>query len=1049
MPQAPPSAQLAIGELTVDSLVDPLGIDDPTPSLSWRLVATRRDAVQTAYHLIVSSTPQRLAQGHGDLWDSGKIASNQSVGVSYGGTRLNSRQCAYWAVRVWDSEDKPSHWSDPACWEMGLLTPADWSARWIANPAWLLPIPPVSITFAPLRGRYVRLEVTRLGEPVKEGSWKYPVSRLRLAEIEVYAAGRHVSRDATATASESLEIPGSWSIHAVHDGRVTSEGALLGYSSRERQFQDLDESIWIELDLGHDTDVDQVVLYPRTDILTTGGATLNLPENYTLQVRAADQPVATVAAVVSGQLPHKPQQTPGAMPLFAKSFIVDKPVGRARLYTTGLGCYEARINGEKIGDAVLEPANTDYRKRVEYATYDVTNQIRSGANAIGFELGGGICHLPYTPGRHQKFSGSMGVPKLLAQLELTFIDGTTAVVASDASWLTIEGPTTFSSWFGGEDYDARREVTGWDCPDSDRSDWSRAQETEAAPQLTAAAASPIRRQESLAAISRTEVASGTWLYDLGRNIAGWPQITLRGTAGSTVRLRPSENLVNGRVDQSQVGKDVYFDLTLATDSAVTWHPRFTYYGFRYLEISGVHSPPELADVRGVVLRADNARTGRLETSDPMVNAIHETVNAAVEGNMFSVLTDCPHREKLGWLEQSHLVGETLTANFDLAAYFRKIVRDIADGQLASGMVPSIAPEYVVLPGGLRDDPNWGGAIILLPWQLYWSYGDTRVLREHYAAMQRYMDYLARRATGHILSHGLGDWVAFDNSTPVAVTATTAYYRFATAMSQIAAVVGDPIGASAYAELSDRILTAFNQAYFHAETSSYASGSQASNALPLWAGMVPAEARASVLQHIVDDVEARDDHLSTGEIGLPALLDTLGDGGQANLVHALATNPSSPSYAYQVNHGATTLTELWDGPTAGGSQNHFMLGAIDGWYYRYVAGIRAKAPGYREFLVRPHIIEGLSFVRAERHSPYGRIVSEWRRDDTTLRLDVEVPANSSATVAVPLIGLDLERLHPVPTAGATFAGVQDDRAVFRVGSGLWSFVSAAASAGLAE
>ncbi|PWR14619.1 hypothetical protein DKT69_15250 [Micromonospora sicca] len=1033
---------LSVGALTVDSLADPLGIEDPTPSLSWQLSATRRDAVQTAYQTLVASSPQRLAAGDGDVWDSGKVASNRSVGVRYEGRPLHSRQRAYWGVRAWDAEDRPSPWSGIGSWETGLLQPTDWSAHWIANPAWLAHTNPVTVTFPARHGRYVRLDVTRLGKPIKEG-WPYPVSRLQLAEMQVYGAGQLLSGDAVAKASESFEIPGSWTLQAIHDGRLTTDGPPMGYTSYERQYQDLDGSIWLELDLGRDTDVDKLVLYPRTDTLTADGSTPNFPENYTVQVRAADEAAATVVAAVTGQAAPKPPAKPGAMPLFAKTFTVDKPIARARLYATGLGVYEARLNGAKVGDAVLEPANTDYRTRVEYATHDVTGQLRQGANALGFELGNGIYNVPSTPGRYQKFTGSTGAPKLVAQLEITYTDGTDAVVASDDSWLTAAGPTTFSSWYGGEDYDARREAAGWDRPDGDRTGWVPAEETTAptaGSRLTARAAPPIRAQTTLNAVSRTEVTAGTWLYDLGRNIAGWPQVTLRGAAGSKVRLRPAESLTNGRVDQSQVGSPVYFDVTPATNAAFTWHPRFMYYGFRYIEISGADTPPALADVQGIVLRADNERTGSLDTSDPMVNRIHDIVNTAIDGNMFSVLTDCPHREKLGWLEESHLVGDALTANFDLGAYYNKIVRDVEDAQLANGMVPDIAPEYTVFSGGFRDDPNWGGALILVPWQMYRSYGDARVLREHYPAMKRYLDYLATKANGHILSYGLGDWVAFDTSTPLAVTATTAYYRFATAMTQIAEAVGDTAGKAAYAERAEQIRGAFNAKYFHAETNSYASGSQASNALPLWAGMVPADAQAAVLQHVVDDVKARGNHLSTGEIGLPALLDVLADGGHADLVQALANNPSSPSYAYQVLHGATTLTELWDGPTAGASQNHFMLGAIDGWYYRYLGGIRSTAPGYQTFLVQPEITGGMSHVRAEQRSPYGRIVSEWRRDGKSLHLDVEVPVNSSATVSVPLFGEGSARWRASATAGATFVGIEGDRALYRVGSGRWSFIT---------
>jgi alpha-L-rhamnosidase len=1043
----PPASYLAVGALTVNGLADPLGIGDPAPSLSWRLTATRRGAVQMAYQVLVATDPTRLAPGRADLWNSGKVSSRDSVGIRYGGTGLGSRTRAHWAVRAWDGHDQPSPWSGVGFWETGLLQQSDWSARWIVNPTWLPHSNPVTLNFPIRRGRYVRLDVTRLGKPLMEG-WPYPVSRLQLAEMEVYGGVTLLSRATPARASESFEIPGRWQLSAIDDGTLTSDGRPLGYTSYERRDQDLASSIWVELDLGRDLDVDRVVLYPRTDTLTADGSTPNFPENYTVTVRADGETTGQVVASVTGQVAPAPPARPAAMPLFAKEFTVGGPVARARLYATGLGVYEARLNGARVGDAVLEPANTDYRRRVQYATYDVTHQLRPGANVLGFALGNGIYHVPPTPGRYQKFTGSMGPPKLIAQLEVTHADGGRVMIVSDGSWVTTDGPTTFSSWYGGEDYDARREMADWDAAGGDRSGWTVAKETTAPAadtRLSARGAPPIRRQRTLSAVSRTEVAPGVWLYDLGRNIAGWPQVTLTGHGGVTVRLRPSESVRNGRVDQSQVGEPVYFDVTVVGDAAFTWHPSFMYYGFRYLEISGVTNPPPVADVRGVVLRADNERTGSLTTSDPMVSRIHQIVNSAIYGNMFSVLTDCPHREKLGWLEETHLVGETLTANFDLAAYGTAIVRTIADAQLGDGLVPDIAPEYTVFSGGFRDDPNWGGALILLPWQLFRAYGDPRPLRETYPAMTRYMDYLAGRASDHILSYGLGDWAAVDTSTPLAVTATVAYHRLAIAMSAIAGEVGDADGSARYATLAEQIRTSFNAAYLHTDTGSYASGSQAGNALPLWAGMAPADVRDAVVAHIVDDVRARGNHLSTGEIGLPALLDVLGDGGHADLVQALTSNPSSPSYAYQVLHGATTLTELWDGPTAGGSQNHFMLGAIDGWYYRYLGGIRPDTPGYRTFKVAPEVVTGISRVRAEQRSPYGRILSEWSRDGHWFRLTVDTPVNTTATVSVPLFGEDAAGRRPCATAGAKLVGIHGGRAVYRVGSGTWWFITPAPGA----
>jgi alpha-L-rhamnosidase len=858
------------------------------------------------------------------------------------------------------------------------------------------------------------------------------VSRLQLAEIEAYAGGELVSRGATVSANEVYQAPGAWEPRFAADGKLTSVGAPHGYTSLHRFDSALDPSLWLELDLGEIRDVDEIRLYPRTDTLTPDGQVANFPRDFTMRARASAADPWTAVHTVVDQAPPEQPAKPGAMPLLARDFKARGAIESARLYAVGLGVYEARLNGRKVGDAVLEPANTDFRDRVQYTTYDVTDLLRAGPNTLGFLLGNGIYNVPATPGRYQKLAESMGPPKLLAQLEVTYADGSRQVVGTDESWRTAPGPITFSGWYGGEDHDAALQPAGWDRPGADRVAWTAVEPVGGdEPALSAQEAPPVRVQETLRATRRTEVAPGTWRYDLPRNVAGWPQITVSGAANKTVRMTTGEQLAGERVSQAAIGGPVHFDYTPASDARTTWHPRFSYHGFQYIEVTGVDEPPAVDDVAGVVLRADNERGGSLETSDPMLNQVHELVVRATESNMYSVLTDCPHREKLGWLEETHLLFDTVSANWDVASYYRQLVRNMRDAQLPTGMVPDIAPEYTVFSGGFRDDPNWGGAIIKAPQKMFENYGDVDAMHENYPAMQRYFDYLTSKADGHILDYGLGDWGAFDTSTPVAIPATTGYYEFAVALSEIAMAVGEDGDAATYRQAAERIRAAFNERFFDADTASYGSGSQASLALPLAAGMVPDAHRDAVLQTLLADIEDRDMHLTTGEIGLRALLDALGDAGRADVVLAMAKNPTQPSYAHMVNSGATTLWEFWDGA---GSRNHFMMGAIDDWMYRYLAGVRPTAPGFREFTVEPLVPEGLDHVRATWPSPYGAITSEWRRSDGGLVVEVEVPVNTTATVSVPVVGRD----RPATPPGAEFRGMDGDRAVFAVGSGAWSF-----------
>jgi alpha-L-rhamnosidase len=982
---------LTVDRFRVNFLSDPVGIDDRSPVFSWRLTSQESGHRQTAYQL-------RVATGS-VVYYTGKIVESESVGVPYQGPPLLSRQRLSIRVRVWDEQDQPSAWAtEPVNVEMGLLERSDWHARWITDPA---SVPqqqqPLVIRFPSRPLRYLRLDATRLGKPLQEG-WPDPVSRLQLAELQIYRGNTLLSQGKPATASESFTVPGVWAPQFMTDGTLNSDADPRGYTSFERHQQDLGgSSIWVEVDLGSVVTVEEVRLYPRTDTLTPAGQIANFPENFTIQTRSSTAEPWTVAANLTGQTAPAPWQAPPGLPLLARTFTLDKAVASARLYATGLGASEFRLNGAKVGNAVLEPGYTDYRKRVLYTTYDVTSALRTGQNTLGVMLGHGIYDVQGRSNRYTKFTGSMGPMKALAQLEVTFTDGSRTEVVTDANWRAESGPTTFTNWYGGEDYDARREIPGWDGPGANLVSWRPVGDLGApAEELSGRDAPPVREQEIVGAAMGAQVVPGVWLYDLGRNLAGWPEVTLRGVAGQTARLRPGEKLTNGRVNQADVGQPVFFQFTPATNDATTWHPRFMYYGFRYIEISGVTNPPALADVRARVLRADNTPAGRIETSNPTLNAVYRLVERAVASNMFSVLTDCPHREKLGWLEETHLLYDTVAATFDVAAYYRKIARDIRDAQLSTGMVPDIAPEYTVFAGGFRDDPNWGGAMIMVPYKHYWAYGDAKPLRDGFAAMTRYMDYLVSRSNGHLLNYGLGDWGAFDGSTPVGLAVTSAYYRFAVAMAEIATTLGED--GSRYQSLATDIHEAFNTKYFDADAGSYGSGSQASNALPLAAGLVPDEHRESVLAALKADIAERGGHLSTGEVGLRALFDVLGETNDVDTVLAMALNPTAPSYAAMLASGATTLPEFWDGT---GSLNHFMMGAIDDWSYRYLAGIRPTTPGFKRFVIAPVVPTSLDHASANWESPYGTIRSAWRKTGAGVFMTVSVPVNTVAEIRPPV------------------------------------------------
>jgi len=1017
---APATPGLRPIDLRVDHLRSPLGIDDTTPTLSWRFAPGPRDQAPTAYQIKVT--------GDGLLWDSGKVRGS-AVSAVYAGRPLRSRQRVSWRVRVWDAQGRPSPWSEPSSWEMGLLDAGDWTASWIGHPDWNEPEPnPVTITFPARTARYVRLEVSRLGLPLKEG-WPYKVSRLQLAEIVVADgdAGENLALHAPVTASETYTAPGQWEPQAATDGSLTSESAPFGYTSLEHQEQDLATPIWVQVDLGAERRFDRVVLYPRTDTLTDDGKTANFPEDFTVRTSSDGSSFDTAATVEGQEAPPPLRRAPSALPVFTKRVDVGKRIRSARLYATALGVLDLTVNGRPVSRAVLEPPNTDHKERLVYSTYDVTGLLRRGANDLRVELGNGMAHVPATPGRYQKLTRSDGAPAFLLQLEITYGDGRRVVIGSDPSWRTALGATTFSGWYGGEDHDARR-VPG---------DWAAAVRRDPpTARLTARAAPPIEHVETVRTKKITRPRDGVYVADLGTNIAGWPVLRVSGPAGTRVTMRPGELLAaDGTVSQHTTGSPIWDTYTLSGDGVETWHPRFVYHGFRYVQLEGLPSAPDEDTVSGMVLRTANERAGGFTSSHPLINDIHKIIDRAVQGNMYSVLTDCPHREKLGWLEQANLVFPAVARNYDVAAYYAEIVRNIAEAQTADGLVPDIAPEYTVFGGGFRDDPNWGNVIIFAPWQMYRAYGDTATLRTYYGHMRRYLDYLSGKAEGDLLDYGLGDWITFDPSTPVGVTATFGYHRAATALAQIAEVIGEDADAARYTALAARIGDAFNAKYLKENT--YGSGSQACDALALDMGIVPADRRQAVLDHLIGSIRDKGYHLTVGEIALPSVFRVLSAAGRDDIVYAVATQTTSPSYGYQVVHGATALTENWDGPTSGNSQNHFMLGAIDEWFAAGLAGLGQAddSVAYRKLLIRPAVVGDLTSAGADHQTPFGKASSSWRRTGTTLRLDVTVPPGATARVEVPLLG---GTKRPDATKGARWTGVRNGRGIFEVGSGTWTF-----------
>ncbi|MFB4295444.1 family 78 glycoside hydrolase catalytic domain [Actinomadura sp. NTSP31] len=1000
VPPAHADARAAVTGLRADDLAEALGIDDTTPPLTWRL-GGGRDTAQAAYQIQAATSEKALHRGRPDLWDSGRVAS-AAQRADYAGKELGSRTRVYWRVRVWTGP-KASGWSSPSWFETGLTAQGDWRGRWIGQKDWQTSTKkpdPIVVKLPKTTARYVRLDVTRLGLPLVE---QVPgeTYRLQLAELEVRdsgAPGTNLASGRIVTASDNGgNVNRKWGTRYLTDGTETTNQEFAGWSSSAFTRADVsDKPLTLTVDLKEARAFDEVLLFPRTDQPAAGGKVPYAPADFTVGTSDAADGTFENRASVTGQAPPE-SPVPEALPIFAKDFSLPRGVRDARLYVAGLGVYEARLNGRRIGDAELEPANTAYAERVQYATYDVTKMLRTGGNTLGVELGNGNANVISTPDRYRKFSGTISDPKLMAQLEVTLANGQVVRVSSDGTWKTVLGPVTSSNWYGGEDHDARRERPGWDRPGASRSGWEQAVQVAAPGALSGRAAEPVRVVETLPG-EQVGSGDGYRVFDVGRVVAGRPEITVTAPAGTAVRVYPSESLKDGRADQSisNVGTPIWDQYTTRTSGAETWHPQFSYHSFRYLDVRGLPAGATIT-VRGQVLRNDTASAGTFSSSNELIDGVHGLVRRAIENNMQSILTDCPSREKLGWLEQDHLVGDALAANYDVHALLRKVVQDMADAQTDAGLIPSTVPDYTVLAGAYRDDPNWGGAFVVVPWQLYQNYGDTETMRTYYAQMKKYSAYLEARAADGLTDYSLGDWFTPDRTFPKMVSGTYGYWRVNDTLARIAGVLGNTADAAAYKAKADQSVKSLTAKYYDASTGTFAGGGQGAEALALDMGAVPSSDRQKLLDHLVTTVKNAGYHLQLGEISLPSAFRVLPD----DVVYQIATRTDSPSYGYQVVHGNTALGESWDGGS-GQSQDHFMLGSIDSWFTSRLAGLQqaAGSTGYRNLVIDPAIVGDLTRASATRQTPYGEVRTSWTRDGGKVTLTVTVPAGGTAEVHVP-------------------------------------------------
>lgn len=908
------SQNIAVTHLQCEHTTNPLAINTTVPQFAWQLQSVQRNVLQTAYRILVADKPGLLEKNTGNIWDSKKISSNQSVQVLYKGKKLHAAAKYFWKVQVWDNKNTTA-WSAPANFGTGLFTAADWGgAKWIGYEA--LP-------------------------------------------------------------DSLLTIPG------VHSPDIKKK---LG--------------------------------------------------------------------------PNKLKQR-SIVPLFRKSFgSGDKEVANGIMYITGLGQYELSINGEKVGNSFLSPGWTNYNKTILYNTYDVTAAIKKGANTIGVMVGNGFFNISRE--RYIKLAVAYGYPMMICKMIVTYTDGSSSALVSDESWKTTPSPITFSSIYGGEDYDATLEKKGWNENSCNESDWKNAiPVTPPGGILQAETDNPVMVNAVLNAKTISKPKDSVYIYDFAQNLSGIVELKVQGKKGQVVKLSPGELLnSNNLINQNATGKPCYYSYTLKGEGVEIWRPRFNYTGFRYVQAEG--AVPDTANVAGnfaqiislTSLHTGNSSpaNGAFECSSQLFNNINKLIQWAIKSNLQSVVTDCPHREKLSWLEQDYLMGGSINANYDVYKLYKKLVHDMMEAQTAEGLVPDIAPEFVLFDDngfGFRDSPEWGSASVIVPWLLYKWYGDETLLKEAYPMMKKYVAYLKNKSANNILDYGLGDWYDYGPKppgvaqlTPKALTATAIYYYDVQVLEKTAALLKLKTDVATYQQLATAVNKAFNDKFLDVQTKVYATGSQTSMAMPLCVGLVAAKDKEAVMARLVNSIIASGNKLTAGDIGFHFLIQALHDGGASQLIDDMNSRDDVPGYGYQLKKGATALTESWPA-LAEVSNNHLMLGHIMQWFYEGLGGIQQadNSAAYQQIVIKPEMTWNINYVNASHQTVYGNIVSQWKKMDKGFELYAEIPANTTAIIYLPAKEIKnvTESNKPITNAkGISIAGIENGRVKIKTGSGKFYF-----------
>ncbi|MBM4092487.1 MAG: hypothetical protein FJ276_24150 [Planctomycetes bacterium] len=1065
---------LRIGGLRCEHLRDPLGIDVLQPRLTWRLVspACERGARQTAFQILVAGSSAELARDRGDVWDSGRVESAESVLVLYGGIPLKSNQACYWKVRAWDEAGRATPFSAPASWSMGLLEEAEWcGAKWIG-----------------------RAEPDEEGVSVadlKQAQWLwYPEGN---AAHDAPTEARHFRRRLTLPNDAQIErafcfFAGddvcTFYVNGVHVGVGRGHPSLTGADisgllrpgANELAVQAVNQPADVPNNPGGWIGVVRVELAGADPIIVHSDASWKSARQTGANWQTAEfADAAWVDARVLGQAGIAPWGTPwpekwrsehrrlaGRYLRRAFNTLEGKTPSRATAFVSGLGFFDLHVNGRRVDEQRLNPALTGYDQRVLYVTFDLTSHITPGANAIGVVLSNGRFFAPRVanPMPMQDY----GYPRLLACLRLEYPDGSTQDIVSDESWsLTTEGPLRASNEFDGEEYDARREQSGWDRPGFTGADWAPASVVSApGGKLESQMIEPVRVTEVLRPKQLFEPNPGVWMVDFGQAFYGVVQLAASGPAGASVKMRTSFNILpdgtlNYINDRSAQNTDVY---TFRGEGVETWSPRFRGNATRWVQVEGFPGRPTAENFVGLVTHTDHEVVGEFSCSNELINRVYANARWGTRMQNRSVPMEPDRDERMPWSGHPAKTSESEGWVFNVARFYEHFLHNYRVHQADDGSLQEILPPYWLFNS---KDIVWPSVATIIPDWYYSFYGDDQPLRDNYEMMKRFVLYHQHqnlKPDGTLDHCTYGDWVDAASigsnarnfgATSRPLIGTAYFYHNCRIVERAARLLGKPEDERYFRELAQRVRQGFRRRFFDPVTATYESGTQCSSVLPLAFGLVPDDQREAVARKLVEDITVTHrGHTSVGLIGMQWQLQVLTDVGHPDVAYQIATQTTRPSWGYMITRGATTSWERWDTDTQDGGMNgesqKILSGNFEAWCYQTLAGINydPERPGFKHIILRPRVVGDLDFVNATHRCPYGDIESRWQRTADSFTWRLTVPPNTTATVYVPTAEAASVTESGQPAAkSAHIVLLRTDRghAVYQVPSGRYEFRSA--------